>query len=103
LKAGSCCFDRKSSIINQQLMSTAVFVREFAPVEVENMTMTKQILTGIALLPLLFSYSRAAQNWSYDGPAKVWEFSSDEGGTSSYLGIDVADVTTERLSALKLA
>jgi serine protease Do len=83
-------------------MSTAVFVREFAPVEVENMTMTKQILTGIALLPLLFSYSRAAQNWSYDGPAKVWEFSSDEGGTSSYLGIDVADVTTERLSALKL-
>ena len=29
-------------------------------------------------------------------------FSSDDSGTSSYLGVDITDVTTERLSALKL-
>jgi len=29
-------------------------------------------------------------------------FSSEEGGTSSYLGVDIADVTTERLGNLKL-
>ncbi len=38
-----------------------------------------------------------------DPPAQTWVFSSeDEGGTSSYLGVDISDVTTERLSALKL-
>src|SRR4029077_16730711 len=31
-----------------------------------------------------------------------WVFSSDEGGTSSYLGVDITDVSTERLTALKL-
>jgi serine protease Do len=64
--------------------------------------MTKYILTSIALLPLLFSYSHAAQNGANDGPAQSWIYSMDEGGTSSYLGVDVADVTTERLGALKL-
>jgi S1-C subfamily serine protease len=37
-----------------------------------------------------------------DPPAQPWVFSSDEGGTSAYLGVDITDVTTERLSALKL-
>jgi len=37
-----------------------------------------------------------SENWSFG-------FGSDEGGTgSSYLGVDIADVTAERLSALKL-
>lgn len=64
--------------------------------------MKRHILTSIALLPLLFSYSPAAQNWGNDGPTQSWVFSSDEGGTTSYLGVDVADVTTDRLGALKL-
>ncbi len=64
--------------------------------------MHKYILTSIAMLPLLFSCSYAEQNWSVDPPAQPWVFSSDEGGTSSYLGVDITDVTTERLSALKL-
>ena len=64
--------------------------------------MRKYILTSIALLPLLLSYSQAEQNWSVDPPAQPWVFSSEEGGTSSYLGVDITDVTTERLSALKL-
>ena len=65
--------------------------------------MRRYALTGIALLPLLLSFSHAAQNWSVDPPGQPWAvFSSEDSGTSSYLGVDIADVTTERLSALKL-
>jgi len=65
--------------------------------------MRKYVLTSIALLPLLLSFSHAAQNWSVDPPAQPWAvYSSEDSGTSSYLGVDIADVTTERLSALKL-
>jgi C-terminal processing protease CtpA/Prc len=65
--------------------------------------MRKQILTSLALLPLFFLPSQAEQNWSTEQPgAQSWIFSSDEGGKTSYLGVDIADVTTERLSALKL-
>ncbi len=64
--------------------------------------MCKYIVTTIALLPLLLTFSHAAQNWSVDDSAHSWIFPSEEGGTSSYLGVDIADVTTERLSALKL-
>jgi len=64
--------------------------------------MRRYILTSIAILPLLLGCSQAEQNWSVDPPAQPWVFSSDEGGTSSYLGVDITDVTTERLSALKL-
>ena len=65
--------------------------------------MRKYVATGIVLLPLLLTFSHAAQNWSVDPPAQPWAiYSSEESGTSSYLGVDIADVTTERLSALKL-
>lgn len=64
--------------------------------------MRKYVLTSILLLPLLLSFSHAAQNWPMDSSAQSYTFSSDEGGTSSYLGVDIADVTTERLSTLKL-
>src|ERR1700690_1048434 len=66
------------------------------------MTMRKYILASIAMLPLLLSCSQAEQNWSVDPPAQPWVFSSDDSGTSSYLGVDISDMTTERLSALKL-
>jgi serine protease Do len=64
--------------------------------------MRKYVISGIVLLPLLLTFSHAAQNWSVDPPAQPWVFSSEDSGTSSYLGVDIADVTTERLSALKL-
>src|SRR3954467_14606878 len=64
--------------------------------------MRKYILTAIAICPLLLSFSYAAQNYSVDQPGQPFVFSSEEGGTSSYLGVDIADVSTERLSALKL-
>jgi serine protease Do len=64
--------------------------------------MRKHILTCITLLPLLLNYSHAEQNnWTanQNSPAMFW---SDDNGSSSYLGVDIADVTSERLSALKL-
>jgi membrane-associated protease RseP (regulator of RpoE activity) len=64
--------------------------------------MRKYVLTSAVLLPLLLTFSHAAQNWSVDPPAQPWVFSSEDSGTSSYLGVDIADVTTERLTALKL-
>jgi membrane-associated protease RseP (regulator of RpoE activity) len=66
-------------------------------------TMRKYFLTSLMMLPMLLgSSSFAVQEWSVDPPAQPWAVSSDEGGTSSYLGVDITDVTTERLSALKL-
>jgi len=66
--------------------------------------MRKYITTSIVLLPLLFSFSHAAQDWPSNSSSSTqsYVFSSDEGGTASYLGIDIADITPERLSALKL-
>lgn len=63
--------------------------------------MNDYVLTSIALLPLLFSYAHAAQSGPVER-SQDWVFSSDDGGTSSYLGVDVADVTADRLGALKL-
>ena len=64
--------------------------------------MRKCVIGGIVMLPLLLTFSHAEQSWSVDPPAQPWVFSSEDSGTSSYLGVDIADVTTERLSALKL-
>jgi serine protease Do len=66
------------------------------------MTMRRYVLTSIAMLPLLLTFSHAAQRWSADPPSQPWIFSSEDSGTSSYLGVDISDITTERLSALKL-
>ena len=67
------------------------------------MTMRKYVMTSIVLLPLLLTFSHAAQNLSVDPPTQPWMvYSSEDSGTSSYLGVDISDVTTERLSALKL-
>jgi len=67
------------------------------------MTMRKYVMTSIVLWPLLLTFSHAAQNLSVDPPAQPWVvYSSEDSGTSSYLGVDISDVTTERLSALKL-
>ena len=65
--------------------------------------MRKYVLTSIALVPLLLSFSHAAQNLTVDPAGQPWVFASeDSDGTTSYLGVDISDVTTERLSALKL-
>jgi serine protease Do len=62
--------------------------------------MRNQIFTTIALLPLLLNGSQAAQRWTVDTP--VFGIPSEDSGTSSYLGVDIMDITTDRLGALKL-
>ncbi len=63
--------------------------------------MTHRFLLGMLLLLLVIS-APAAQT-ATEGTGENWIFSSDEGGSgSSYLGVDIADVTTERLPELKL-
>jgi C-terminal processing protease CtpA/Prc len=65
--------------------------------------MRKYFLTSIVLVPLLLSFSHATQNWTVEPSGQPWVFASeDSDGTTSYLGVDITDVTTERLSALKL-
>jgi serine protease Do len=61
----------------------------------------KQILTTIALLPLLLNLSHAGQTSMLES-SEPFGISSDESGSSSYLGVDIADVTTDRLGSLKL-
>jgi serine protease Do len=54
-------------------------------------------------LPLLFGFAYAAQTNSVDQNAgQPWVFSSEETGTNSYLGVDIADVTKDRMGILKL-
>src|SRR5580692_6744465 len=65
-------------------------------------TMRKYVLAVSAVLPLLLTFSHAAQSWSVDPPPQPYGIPSEESGTSAYLGVDVSDVTTERLEALKL-
>jgi membrane-associated protease RseP (regulator of RpoE activity) len=64
--------------------------------------MRKYVLAVIVLLPLFLSFSRADETWSTDSRDQLLAFSSEDTGTSSYLGVDISDVTTERLNTLKL-
>ena len=49
------------------------------------------------------NYLGSSSGSSYDRSGESWDWGSDEGGgESSYLGVDIADVSAERLSELKL-
>jgi serine protease Do len=63
--------------------------------------MRKQILTAVAVLPFLLSFSHAAQRWEIES-WQPYGIPSEEAGSGSYLGIDIADITSDRLGALKL-
>lgn len=66
--------------------------------------MKKYFLITIALVPWLLSYTYGAQSGPVDPSSpQTWVFSSDsdEGG-ESWLGISIADVTSDRLGALKM-
>ncbi len=60
--------------------------------------MRNYFLIAIVLTPLLAIASPPGQRY---GPY-TFGFSSEEAGTGAYLGVDIADVTAERVSALKL-
>ncbi len=62
--------------------------------------MRKHVLATVALLPLMLGLAHAGQNWTFNsGPYGV---PSEDSGTSAYLGVDIVDITTDRLGALKL-
>jgi serine protease Do len=63
--------------------------------------MRQQILTTIAVLPLLLNLSHAAQRWTLES-TQPFGIPSEDSGTSSYLGVDIMDITSDRLGALKL-
>lgn len=63
--------------------------------------MVHRILLCMLLLSLMAG-ARPVDVYT-DETGESWSFGSDEGGSgSSYMGVDIADVTAERLSALKL-
>ena len=65
--------------------------------------MRKYVLTTLAVSSLFLSASHAAQTWSRPmDSGSAYGYPSEESGTSAYLGVDISDVSPERLSALKL-
>jgi serine protease Do len=50
---------------------------------------------------LLLSGSHAAQRWTVE-PSDPMGIPSEDSGSSSYLGVDIADITTDRMATLKL-
>jgi serine protease Do len=63
--------------------------------------MRKHILTAAAILPLLLSVSHAAQRWTVES-SQPFGIPSEEIGTGAYLGVDIMDITSDRLGVLKL-
>lgn len=63
--------------------------------------MRKFVVASAVLLPLLLGFSQAAPCLVDNGDRFI-AFSSEESSTSSYLGVDISDITPERLGALKL-
>jgi hypothetical protein len=61
----------------------------------------QKFLSAIALLPLMLTLSNAEQNWSFDS-SQPYGIPSEESGTTSYLGVDIVNVSSDRLGALKL-
>src|SRR5580693_8988338 len=66
--------------------------------------MRRQMVTTISLLPLLLTLSHAAQSaqrWTVES-SEPFGIPSEDSGASSYLGVDIADITSDRLGTLKL-
>jgi serine protease Do len=63
--------------------------------------MRKHIFTMIAVLPLLLSLAQAEQRLTIDSPPLLG-FPSEDPDTNSYLGVDIANITSDRLGVLKL-
>jgi predicted metalloprotease with PDZ domain len=63
--------------------------------------MRKQIWTTVALLPLFLNASHAAQRWTVES-SQPFGIPSEDSGESAYLGVDIMDITSDRLGALKL-
>jgi serine protease Do len=65
------------------------------------LVMRKHILATIILLPLLLNPGQAAQRLTVDS-SQPYGYPSEDSDTNSYLGVDIANITTDRLGVLKL-
>jgi serine protease Do len=66
--------------------------------------MTAGVLMAIVMLPSLLDLNlaqAAAQRWEVE-PSQGYGIPSEDTGTSAYLGVDIVDITGDRLGALKL-
>lgn len=63
--------------------------------------MLKGILAAIAVLPLIVAVAQAGQSWNVNS-WQPYGIPSDDSGTTSYLGVDIADITADRVAPLKL-
>jgi serine protease Do len=63
--------------------------------------MRRHILTTMVLFPLLLSPGQAAQRGKFDS-SQLYGIPSEDSDTNSYLGVDIANITTDRLGVLKL-
>jgi serine protease Do len=64
--------------------------------------MRMKTFLSLVLIGLTSVAAWAAQDYSAQPVVEAFGFSSEEYGTGSYLGVDISDVTSERMSALKL-
>ena len=62
--------------------------------------MRNYFLMALMLVPL--ACPAATPDQTFDPTTETYGFSSEDQGTGSYLGVDISDVTPERMSALKL-
>jgi serine protease Do len=63
--------------------------------------MRKEILVAIVVLPFLVAVAQAGQTWNVNS-WQPYGIPSDDSGTASYLGVDIADITADRVAPLKL-
>jgi serine protease Do len=63
--------------------------------------MRNHILTAIAMLPLFVPLAHAGQNWDINS-WQPYGIPSEDSGTTSYLGVDIADISADRVATLKL-
>jgi serine protease Do len=64
--------------------------------------MIHRFLLFMFLFSLVASAQPAESNYDRTGESWDWSYGAEEGGGSSYLGVDIADVSPERLGELKL-
>jgi serine protease Do len=63
--------------------------------------MKRQTLTVFAMLPVLVTLASAGQVWRISS-WQPYGIPSEDSGASSYLGVDIADVSSDRVATLKL-
>lgn len=62
--------------------------------------MRNYFLIAMVLVPLLAAAAAPEQRYEVEGDS--WGFPGEDAGTGAYLGVDISDVSAERVSALKL-